>query len=235
VFLAAQGGRLLLDEIGELPLELQPLLLRALQERAVRAVGSDVEHPVDVRVIAATNVDLKTAVAENRFRADLYARLAQIPIEVPPLRKRREQILELARVFAAQAQQTLDISADAAEAMLLWHWPFNVRELENLIRRWCAMTAPGTPFGIEFLRNANPAMLAPLVDRASAPPAASSGTHALRNPLSDRAELERLLSACEGNVSEIARRLGTTRAQVYRWMDRFGLHPERNRPNPGRR
>jgi transcriptional regulator with GAF, ATPase, and Fis domain len=196
-------------------------------------VGSDIEQPVDVRVIAATNVDLKVAVAENRFRADLYARLAQIPIEVPPLRKRREQILELAGVFAAQAQQVFEVTADAAEALLLWHWPFNVRELENLIRRWCAMTAPGTPFGADFLRSANPVMLVPVLDRASSPPANGSGTHSLRNPLSDRAELERLLGACEGNVSEVARRLNTTRAQVYRWMDRFALQPERRRPSPG--
>jgi transcriptional regulator with GAF, ATPase, and Fis domain len=227
VFPAAQGGTLLLDEVGELPLELQPLLLRALQERAIRPVGADFEQPIDVRVIAATNVRLDAAVSEGRFRPDLYARLAQMPIEIPPLRERREQILELARTFAANAEQELKLTADAAEALLLWAWPFNVRELENLIRRWCAMTQPGPALGLEFLRGANPAIAATIHDRTSSPPAASgsgsfeSGT--LKSPLNDPSALEALLASCDGNVSEVARRMNTTRSQVYRWLKRFGL------------
>jgi DNA-binding NtrC family response regulator/serine/threonine protein kinase len=231
VFHAAQGGSLLLDEIGELSLELQPLLLRALQERAIRPVGSDREQPVDVRVIAATNVRLDAAVTEGRFRGDLYARLAQIPLEIPALRERREQILNLAEGFAAAGQQRLSITADAAEALLLWHWPFNVRELENLIRRWCAMAAPAA-LGVEFLRGVNPAFLTAVQERSNNAVANSSGTHALRNPLSDRSELEALLRSCDGNISEAARRLNTTRAQVYRWIERFGLEVSRGRSDP---
>ncbi len=235
MFQAAQGGTLLLDEIGELPLELQPLLLRVLQERAVRPVGSDMEHPIDVRVVAATNVRLETAINENRFRADLYARLAQIPIEIPPLRKRREQIIGLAKTFASQAQQCLELSADAAEALLLWDFPFNVRELENLIRRWCAMGARDKALGVDFLRGVNAAIIAPLADRSSSPPAAPNASSAQRNPLSDRSELEALLEQCSGNVSEVARRLNTTRAQVYRWLERFGMDPSRLRSGVMRR
>ena len=228
VFHAAQGGTLLLDEIGELPLELQPLLLRALQERAIRPVGSDREQAVDVRVIAATNVRLDAAVTSGRFRGDLYARLAQIPLEIPPLRARREEILGLAEGFATAAQKSLHITADAAEALLLWDWPFNVRELENLIRRWCAMAAP-TALGIEFLRGVNPAFLAPFQDRVSSPPGHGSGTHALNvnGPALERAELEALLRACNGDVSEVARRLSTTRSQVYRMCERLGLERPR--------
>ncbi len=235
VFSAAQGGTLLLDEVGELPLEMQPLLLRALQERSIRPVGSDHEHPVDVRVIAATNVRLESAVAEGRFRPDLYARLAQIPIEIPPLRQRRQQILELSAGFAQQAGTTLLVTPEAAEALLLWNWPFNVRELENLIRRWCAMGLPNNTLDLPFLRGISPALAQTIEDRSSAPPLAppnASGTHSLRNPLSDRAALESMLGACEGNVSEAARRLNTTRAQVYRWMERFGIETARSRDVP---
>ena len=235
VFPAAQGGTLLLDEVGELPLELQPLLLRALQERAIRPVGADMEMPIDVRVLAATNVHLEQAVNEGKFRADLYARLAQFPINIPPLRERREQILDLARVFARGAGHELTLAPDAAEALLLWHWPFNVRELENLMRRWCMLARPGAVLGLDFLHSVNPTMASTLQDRASTPPAATSSSGTQRNPLSDRTQLEALLLACDGNVSEVARRLNTTRAQVYRWLERFGIEPARARGDGGKR
>ena len=191
---------------------------------------------MDVRVIAATNVRLDTAVTSGRFRGDLYARLAQIPLEIPPLRQRREEILGLAEGFANAAQKSLQITADAAEALLLWHWPFNVRELENLVRRWCAMAAP-VALGTGFLRGVDPAFLAPFQDRTSSPPGHGSGTHALNVPSLERAELEGLLRSCDGDVSEVARRLSTTRAQVYRLLERFGLERPagHNDTAPGRR
>ncbi|MGC4093996.1 MAG: sigma 54-interacting transcriptional regulator [Polyangiaceae bacterium] len=235
VFPAAQGGTLLLDEVGELPIELQPLLLRALQERAIRPVGADMEMPIDVRVVAATNVQLENAVTEGKFRADLYARLAQFPLNIPPLRDRHEQILDLARVFTRNAGQELTLAADAAEALLLWNWPFNVRELENLMRRWCMLTRPGTQLGLDFLHSVNPAMTTSLQDRASSPPPGTSSSGTRRNPLSDRTQLEALLVSCDGNVSEVARRLNTTRAQVYRWLERFGLEASRARGENGRK
>jgi DNA-binding NtrC family response regulator/serine/threonine protein kinase len=232
VFHAAQGGTLLLDEVGELPLDLQPLLLRALQERAIRPVGADYEQPIDVRVIAATNVRLHQAVTDGQFRADLYARLAQIPLSIPPLRERREEVLDLAVGFAKDVGQPLALNPEAAEALALHAWPFNVRELENLIKRWCAVAKPGAVLGMEFLRTVNVTLPAQSEDRPGlSPPAgqASSGMLSLRNPLSDRAALEALLAECEGNISEVARRVNTTRAQVYRWMERFGIHVPRAR------
>jgi DNA-binding NtrC family response regulator/serine/threonine protein kinase len=238
VFQAAERGTLLLDEIGELPLHLQPLLLRALQQRAVRPVGADEEHPVDVRVIAATNVRLDDAVVEGRFRADLYARLAQVPIELPPLRERREEILELAALFAIQAQHRLQLAPDVAEALLLWPWPYNVRELENLVQRWCAMSTNGAQFSSAELARLAPAMAAAHGERGQAQvqpsqptlPANPAGlaAAAARDPLRDRDALDALLRECDGNVSEVARRLGTTRAQVYRWMARLGLSSPRS-------
>ena len=237
VFQAAERGTLLLDEIGELPIHLQPLLLRALQQRAIRPVGADEEQPVDVRVIAATNVRLDDAVADGRFRADLYARLAQVPIELPPLRERREEVLELATLFATQQGHRLNLAPDAAESLLLWAWPYNVRELENLIHRWCAMATSGAQLTSSELHRLCPAMAASADRGQTAPqpgpapvPAAlnPSGLVAARDPLRDRDALDSLLRDCDGNVSEAARRLGTTRAQVYRWMARLGLSSPRS-------
>jgi two-component system, NtrC family, response regulator HydG len=194
-----------------------------------------------VRVIAATNVRLADAVADGRFRADLYARLAQVPIDLPPLRERREEVLELATLFATQQGHRLNLAPDAAESLLLWSWPYNVRELENLIHRWCAMATTGAQLTSAELHRLCPAMAvsadrgqtapqpAPVAPVAPAPVAVSpSGLVAARDPLRDRDALDGLLRDCDGNVSEAARRLGTTRAQVYRWMARLGLSSPRS-------
>src|SRR5690606_30247827 len=122
---------LFLDEIGEMPLSVQPKLLRALATGEVRAVGANRERRVDVRVVAATNRDLRGEVDAERFRGDLYARLAGWTIELPPLRRRKDDVLLLARAFLARDGAPSAIEADAAEALLLYGWPFNVRELEQ--------------------------------------------------------------------------------------------------------
>jgi two-component system, NtrC family, nitrogen regulation response regulator GlnG len=139
-FELASGGTLFLDEIGEMPVELQAKLLRVLQEREIDRVGGSRALPVDVRVVAATNADLATAVEEGRFRRDLYYRLAVVPIRLPPLREREADVVLLARHFLARYGQQLKGRSVAlgkdAEAMLLSHpWPGNVRELQNVIQR----------------------------------------------------------------------------------------------------
>lgn len=143
LFLEANGGTLLLDEIGELPLEMQPKLLRALQERTVRPVGGRDEVPFDCRLITATNRDLEHEVKSRRFREDLYYRLDVVRITVPPLRERGSDILELARHFVARfaksAQKSLTLSDAFAATLLAYTWPGNVRELENCVERAVAM------------------------------------------------------------------------------------------------
>ncbi|HEX6590369.1 MAG TPA: sigma-54 dependent transcriptional regulator [Moraxellaceae bacterium] len=137
---AADGGTLFLDEIGELPMEAQARLLRLLQEKEIRRIGSTQSRQVDVRLVAATHRDLKKLVSENRFREDLYYRLHVVELLLPPLRERGEDILELAETLLARTSQRLGVGElhfgpEALEAMLNYPWPGNVRELENAIER----------------------------------------------------------------------------------------------------
>ena len=145
LFVQADGGTLLLDEIGDLPLALQPKLLRVLEDQRVRPVGGDTEVACDVRVLASTNRDLYTAIEEGRFREDLYYRINVVPIEIPPLRARGSDVLLLGQHFLREAavhsgKQVVAISETAAERMLAYRWPGNVRELRNAMERGVALT-----------------------------------------------------------------------------------------------
>ncbi|MGH2381089.1 MAG: sigma-54 interaction domain-containing protein, partial [Candidatus Limnocylindria bacterium] len=155
LFQTADGGTLFLDEIAELGPDLQAKLLRVLQERRVQRVGASDERELDVRVVAASNRELRAEVAAGRFREDLYFRLAVIPIHIPPLRERREDVLPLARRFLARwnAELGRDVRgwSDEVEAWLLRHsWPGNVRELENAIER-AVVLSRGNPITLEHL------------------------------------------------------------------------------------
>ncbi len=141
----AEGGTLLLDEVGELPPTVQPKLLRALEENCMRPVGSDEEVPFDVRIITATNRDLETAIEEGRFREDLYFRINVIQCDLPPLRSRGTDTLLLAQnflqIFANRSgKKVTDLSKGVAEKLLAYTWPGNVRELRNVIERAVALT-----------------------------------------------------------------------------------------------
>ncbi len=144
-FELASGGTVFLDEIGELPLAVQGKLLRAIEEKVVDRIGGSAPVAVDVRVVAATNKDLKAAVDNGQFRGDLFFRLAVFPIEVPPLRDRGDDIIGLAQHFAAEIGRELrgreaQLSSGAVDALKQHHWPGNVRELENAIERACILS-----------------------------------------------------------------------------------------------
>jgi DNA-binding NtrC family response regulator len=216
-FERADSGTLFLDEIGEVSEAFQAKLLRVLQDGEVLRVGGSHPRRVDVRVVAATNRDLAAEVAAGRFREDLFYRLNVIPVRLPPLRERRDDIVPLARHFLAQlgreSGRPLGLDA-AAEARLLEHgWPGNARELRNVLER-AAVLASGDLLGPEDLLLEPP-------PRGPAPPA-----HGTLQQHLERAAAERIrvaLGATGGRRAEAAARLGIDRATLFRWMRRLGL------------
>jgi DNA-binding NtrC family response regulator len=211
LFEAAEGGTLFLDEIGNLPLSGQAKLLRVLESGDYRRLGSAKAQRADVRVIAATNVNLPRAIAEGTFREDLYFRLAVIQVRVPPLSERRDDILPLAehflRVFG-QGSYTLD--AGAIEALQLHGWPGNVRELENRVRSALVVTR-------SRILDATALGLGPV----------ESTRLSLEGDDSERRLIEAALDECEGVVVRAAVRLGISRQTLYRKMQRLGIQLER--------
>lgn len=218
LFAAADGGTLLLDEIGDLPLDVQPALLRALEEGAVRPVGSDATRPIDVRVIAATHLDLDALADQGRFRSDLLGRLAQVRLELPPLRRRRSEILGLARRLADERGFSLSLTPDAAETLLSWDYPFNVRELKALVS--ALQCRGGGSVDRAALAEVDPRLLSrPFAGRDAEPPSPRAGADR-------RTRLQEELSKHRGNVSKVAKALGSDRAQIYRWMKSLGVSAE---------
>ncbi len=220
LFLAANNGTLFLDEIGDLPGEIQPALLRTLETRTVRPIGKEAELPVDVRIVAATTVDLRNAAAAGTFRRDLFARLAELVISVPPMRARKDELFGLLSEFAADARTSLGLDPDVAEKLLLWDWPYNVREVRSLVRSFTAVGADGEGLDLTTLITLKPEL--------GDDPAAAQLAPSSRSPDSERdqkrVQLMRVLREHRGNISRVAKALGTTRAQVYRLLKRFKLN-----------
>ena len=215
----AGGGTLLLDEIGEMPLVLQPKLLRVLQEREFYRLGDSKPVICNVRVIASTNRSLHLLVEQGRFREDLYYRLNVIPLTLPPLRERGEDILQLAEYFAARFAAPAaprPLSQSFRQALLAHHWPGNVRELANTIRRAVALCE-----GAEIGSNVTVAQLPPSLDPALC----------LRPGLSLRALektlLEVTLHATAGNRTQAAELLGVSLRTVRNKIRQHGLPPRR--------
>jgi anaerobic nitric oxide reductase transcription regulator len=231
-FDVADGGTLLLDEVGELPLTVQPKLLRALQEGEIQRVGSDSVRRVNVRVIAATNRDLEEEVRQGRFRADLFHRLNVYPVHVPALRERREDIPLLAGYFCDVARRQLGLgpvrlSRPAVHALMAYDWPGNVRELENILSRLTLKAAAGVPRGGPVLieprhlsADFGGAEAAPPPAPAAEPPAA-----ALREATLEfqRTQIRRALAAHGGNWAAAARALGVHRSNLHHLAARLGL------------
>ena len=226
LFEQADGGTLFLDEIGEIEPGFQTKLLRVLQERRVQRVGGSEEKPIDVRIVAATNRDLRAEIAAGRFREDLYFRLAVIPIHLPPLRERREDVLPLAHHFLARWNRDLSRSVAGwtpeVERWLLAHpWPGNVRELENAIERGVVL-ARGDKIGFDDLLLDAPGE----EPRAEAEPSGDAEGGASLQEFLDSAAAERIRRVLEqtgGKRVEAARRLGIDRATLYRLMRRYGI------------
>ena len=212
LFELANGGTLFLDEIGHLALPLQGKLLRALQERSVRRVGGTRAIGIDVRVIAATHIDLGAAVRRNEFREDLYHRLNVVPVELPPLRARRDDILPLARHFlgrfaAEYGVAVRTIGAGAERALLARPWRGNVRELRNAIER-AVLLAPGMSLTPEDVADETIGA----GDATGIPFPATLGEIT-------RAAAASMVELCGGNKSEAARRLAISRPRLQRLLD----------------
>jgi len=219
LFERAAGGTLFLDEIGEVDDSFQAKLLRVLQERVVQRVGGSDEVAVDVRVVAATARDLRKEADEGRFREDLFFRLAVIPIELPPLRERREDVLPLARHFLERQREDLDRRGlrfgEGVEAHLVGHaWPGNVRELENVVERGSVL-ARTDAIELEDL----------LVGVGTDPVESTPGDDTLQQVM-DGAGAEHIrgvLRRTEGRRAEAARQLGIDRTTLYRLLKKYGI------------
>ena len=232
---SAAGGSLFLDEIGDVPLEVQPKLLRFLEQSEIMPIGDTRPQRVDVRVIAATNADLEQRVAEGKFREDLYYRLTVIRIHVPPLRERREEIPHLCALFLREACERLgkpdvQLSAEALDLFSQHWWPGNVRQLRNEIQRAVALSGPD---GVVLPDHLSPGFAA-LPDDAQRPDLGIQLPRAGNVPLDlavEQLEREMIRDALEqssGNVSETARTLGLTRRGLYLKMRRLGLDSKPN-------
>ncbi len=225
-FELADGGTLLLDEVGDLGPEAQAKLLRVLESGVIERLGGEKPITVDVRVIAATNKDLSRATQQGRFREDLLFRLNVLPIHIPPLRERPEDVPPLVQHFAARQAARLGrgvrLDAGAVQLLAAYPWPGNVRELANLLER-LAILATGDTITADDVTRVVPQ------DGAPAPPPEGWTDVALSDALDqfERTLIARALSAARGNVAEAARKLATDRANLYRRMRRLGLEPPR--------
>jgi len=218
-FRLAHGGTLFLDEVGEIPLDLQSKLLRVLQEQEFERVGDEQTRKVDVRIVAATNRDLRKEAAEGNFREDLFYRLGVFPIDVPPLRERVEDILPLALHFLEDAAKELnvarpDVPMAVARSLERYAWPGNIRELQHVMER-AAILAAGRPIRAELLSM-------PSVDDVprSASHAHRSGSETIED---EAAAIRKALEQHGGNIQRTARALGLSRQALYRRMEKHRI------------
>jgi len=212
----AHGGTLFLDEIGDVPLPLQVKLLRFLQERVIERVGGRQAIPVDTRIVCATHQDIDAMVADNRFREDLYYRLAEIVVRIPSLAERPGDAGLLARHFLQKYAAQMNTGArsfapDALAAIDAWGWPGNVRELENRVKR-AAIMADGKHVTAADLDLENQAEIEPINLKAA-------------RELADRKAIRHALARAEGNISGTARLLGISRPTLYDLMKTYDLQP----------
>jgi two-component system response regulator HydG len=229
LFEEASGGTLFIDEIGETSPGFQAKLLRALQDGEIRRVGESTPVQVDVRIIAATNQDLRRAIAERRFREDLFYRLNVVPMRIPPLRERREDIPLLAAHFLARynarAGAAKVLTREAVQKLGDHHWPGNVRVLENMVEQAAALSVDAEIRAEDVT----------LDEGAPLPPPGEAGdegrTLAAAVEEAERRTIEAAVARCEGDLAAVARDLGVSATTLWRKMKRLGL-PSRGAPLP---
>ena len=225
-FELAAGGTVFLDEIGELPLAVQGKLLRAIEEKAVDRIGGASAIPVDVRVVAATNKDLRTAVDQGEFRGDLFFRLAVFPIEIPPLRERGNDVSLLARHFAARLGRELrgreaTISEEGIAGISAHNWPGNVRELENSIERACILS-DGAQLELRDLGLATEASSEAAVIGINVSGSLAEATDRMVK-LVERQKISEALAACDGNKTNAASALGVSYKTLLTKIKEYNL------------
>jgi DNA-binding NtrC family response regulator len=215
----ADGGTLFLDEVGDLPLELQPKLLAFLQDHVVQRIGDAKDRTIDVRVVAATHQDLAGKCRQGTFREDLFFRLNVLPIHVPPLRDRPEDVLALSdellrKIAKSRGGRNLSLTPEARSALAAYHWPGNIRELQNVLERASAFASGSviTPVDLDLSPATAP--------RESAGP---SGLAGLTLEEIERRAIVETLRACKGNKKAAAKSLGIDEKSIYNKMKRLGL------------
>jgi DNA-binding NtrC family response regulator len=223
VFEAADGGTVFLDEIGEVPLGLQPMLLRALESREVRRVGESAPREFDVRIIAATNRDLQAEVGAGRFRSDLFFRLAVVRVRIAALRERREDISHLVRRLLDEMGDARAPSAADLHALHAYDWPGNVRELRNIVEQSLALAADDEPLRIAPPRLERSPASSP--DPAAGHESGQSFKEARKHAVDafERSFVLELLEQHAGNVTHAAQAAGITRNYLHKMMKRHGI------------
>jgi len=214
----AEGGTVFLDEVGELPVDLQAKMLRALQKKEIRPGGSTKQIPINVRILAATHRDLEHAVAEGAFHRDLYFRLNVLSLRIPPLRERRQDIPLLAahvlERLTHSSGREIELSDDAMKALLAYDWPGNVRELENCIERCCAMTSGPMVHTLDLPSSITgaPAQLIPRVPESRIIPMADL----------DKETILGAITQLNGDKLLAAKLLGIGKTTLYRKLKEYG-------------
>jgi transcriptional regulator with PAS, ATPase and Fis domain len=220
----ADGGTLFLDEIGDMPLEAQAKLLRVLQAKEVFPLGATTAERVDVRVACATHRNLREHVKDGKFRGDLFARLNEHAVSLPPLRQRKEDIYLLAKTFAARyGRPDVGLTFSFLLALVHYDWPYNVRELESCIKRGLALTG-GAPLDAKHLPEDIAEQMKEYGDkkRPTQTPASREVAPAKKSAPTE-AELRALLERHGGNIAAVGRELGKERMQVHRWLKKYGI------------